>query len=327
VVVEFHAMNLKDFVEHRSSDWEALRTSLRRARGRPERLGLDGALELGRRYRAAVADLAYARRRFPGDPVVANLEQTVLAGRQAVYGRRARSSSPLRFIVSTYWQLIAARPRLLAASAAATFVPAILACLWALHDPAAAIGLVPGEFKAAAHPHLHALPGGATTLAVFASSIFTNNIEVAFLVFAGGLALGIVTIGVLAYNGATLGALAGLTIQGGNFSVFVRYVAPHGMLELSCFTVAGAAGLRLAMAIIDPGRLTRGEALRRQARPAVAIVIGTALCLVVAGLTEGFVTPHALPVPEALAVGLFLGGGFWSLIWLRGFRSEHEASP
>jgi uncharacterized membrane protein SpoIIM required for sporulation len=327
VVFQFHAVNLKDFLEQRSPDWEALRQGLRRARGRPERLGLDGALELGRRYRATVADLAYARRRFPGDPVVANLEQTVLAGRQAVYGRRARSSSPLRFIVSTYWQLIAARPRLLAAAATATFLPGILAGLWALHDPAAAIGLVPSSFRAAAQPHLHALPGGATTLAVFASSIFTNNIEVAFLVFTGGLALGIVTIAVLAYNGIMVGALAGLTIQSGNFSVFVRYVAPHGFLELSCFTVAGAAGLRLAMALIDPGRLPRGQALRREARPAVAIVVGTAMCLVVAGLTEGFVTPHALPVLAALAVGVFLGGGFWSLIWLRGFRSGHEASP
>jgi uncharacterized membrane protein SpoIIM required for sporulation len=136
-----------------------------------------------------------------------------------------------------------------------------------------------------------------------------------------------VTIGLLAYNGIMVGALAGLTIQSGNFSVFVRYVAPHGILELSCFAVAGAAGLRLGMALIDPGRLPRGEALRRQARPAVVIVIGAALCLVVAGLTEGFVTPHALPVPAAVAVGVGLGGGFWLMIWLRGFRSWHEASP
>jgi uncharacterized membrane protein SpoIIM required for sporulation len=320
-------MNLRDFLAESGPEWDALRDGLRKARGRPERLGTDGALELGRRYRAAVADLAYARRRFPGDPVVPSLEQLVLAGRHAVYGRRARSGSPLRFITSGYWKLVAARPGVLAAAAIATFGPAILAALWALHDPAAAIGLVPGEFKAAAHPHIHALPGDATTLGVFASSIFTNNIEVTFLAFAGGLLLGVGTLYILAYNGLMLGAIAGLTIQGGNFSVFVRYVAPHGMLELSCITVAGAAGLRLAWAMIDPGRLSRGESLRLQARPAVAVIIGTAPCLVVAGLTEGFVTPHALTLPAALAVGLLLGGGYWSLVWFRGVRSGHEASP
>lgn len=320
-------MNLRDFVGEREPEWDALGQGLRRARGRPERLGTDGALELGRRYRAAVADLAYARRRFPGDPVVARLEQLVLSGRQAVYGRRARSASPLHFIATGYWRLVAARPGVLGASALAMFGPAVLAALWGIHDPAKAIGLVPGEFKAAAHPHLHALPGGATTLAAFSSSIFTNNIEVTFLAFAGGLAFGLGTLVVLAYNGMTLGAIAGITIQSGNFSVLVRYIAPHGFLELSCFCVAGAAGLRLGWALIDPGRLPRGEALRRQARPAVAMIIGTAVFLVCAGLTEGFVTPHALPVLAALAVGVALGGGFWSLVWWRGFRSGPGPLP
>ena len=62
-----------------------------------------------------------------------------------------------------------------------------LALLWGMHDPTAALGLVPARFQPAAHAHLHALPGGATTLAGLAGSIFTHNIEVTFLEFAGGL--------------------------------------------------------------------------------------------------------------------------------------------
>jgi len=122
-----------------------------------------------------------------------------------------------------------------------------------------------------------------------------------------------------------VGALAGITIQAGNFDVLLRYVLPHGILELSCFTIAAAAGLRMGWALIDPGYLTRGESLRRQARPAVALVIGTAPWLVVAGLTEGFVTPHALPLPAALAVGLGLGGSFWALVLIRGFIPARAA--
>jgi uncharacterized membrane protein SpoIIM required for sporulation len=162
---------------------------------------------------------------------------------------------------------------------------------------------------------------------VAAGSIFTNNIQVSFLVFAGGLLLGIGALAVLAYNGLMVGALAGITIQGGNFDVLLRYVLPHGILELSCFTVAAAAGLRMGWALIDPGPLTRGESLRREARPAVTIIIGTAPWLVVAGLTEGFVTPHALPLPAALAVGLGLGGVFWGLVLLRGFIPGGAAWP
>ena len=91
--------------------------------------------------------------------------------------------------------------------------------------------------------------------------------------------------------------------------MFVRYVVPHGLLELSCFTIAGVAGLRLARALIDPGvRSPAARRCAREARGAVLMVLGTAPWLVIAGLTEGFVTPRALPLPAALAVGLGLGG-------------------
>jgi len=85
--------------------------------------------------------------------------------------------------------------------------------------------------------------------------------------------------------------------------VFVRYIVPHGLLELSCISIAGVAGLRLARALIDPGVRPRAEALRADARGAVLMVLGTAPWLVLAGLTEGFVTPRALPLGAAMAVG------------------------
>lgn len=319
-------MNLGDFIATRSSSWDDFQADLRRCGGRPERLGTDGALEFGRRYRAVTADLAFARRRFQGDPVVARLERLVADGAQTLYGRRRRSGSPLHFMLSDYWRLIAERPGPLAVAAFTTVASVGLATLWGMHDPAAALGLVPARFRTAAQVHVHALPGGATTLAAGAGSIFINNIQVSFLVFAGGLLLGLGSLYVLAYNGLMVGALTGITLQAGNFGIFLRYVLPHGILELSCFTIAGAAGIRLGWALIEPGWLTRGEAMRRQARPAVAIIIGTAPFLVLAGLTEGFVTPRALPLGAALAVGLALGGTFWSLVYLCGFRAVRAAS-
>src|SRR5215216_2607775 len=82
-------VNLERFESQRGGDWARLETLLRRAGGRRgrRRLGADGVLELGSLYRGAAADLAYARRRFPGDPVVARLEALVVAGRGAVYGQ------------------------------------------------------------------------------------------------------------------------------------------------------------------------------------------------------------------------------------------------
>ena len=256
-------MNLDAFLTERAPAWEALERDLSRAHGRAARLAPDEALALGRGYRAAVADLAFARRRFPGDPVIDRLERLALAGRQAVYATRARRAGALlAFAARDYWRLVIGEPAVLAVSVIALALPCVLAAIWALHDPAAALGLVPGVFKGAATPHVRHIPLGAATQAVLASSIFTNNIRVSFLAFAGGLTLGFGTIALLVYNGALLGALAGITIQAGNFSVFVRYVAPHGMLELSCIAVSGAAGLRLAWAVIDPGNRPRWVSLR-----------------------------------------------------------------
>ena len=76
-------MNLERFEAQRGADWERLAGLLERARSKRgrRRLGAAGLLELGALYRGSAADLAYARRRFPGDPVVARLEALVTRGR------------------------------------------------------------------------------------------------------------------------------------------------------------------------------------------------------------------------------------------------------
>jgi hypothetical protein len=55
------------------------------------------------------------------------------------------------------------------------------------------------------------------------------------------------------------------------------------------------------------------------------MVLGTAPWLVVAGLTEGFVTPRDLPLPAALAVGCALATLFWGLVLTRGRHTRARA--
>jgi uncharacterized membrane protein SpoIIM required for sporulation len=311
-------MNLNAFLTDGEPAWSELDTLIGRAGRHPERLGVDGVLELGRLYRVAVADLALARRAFPGDPVLDRLEPLVLKARHLIYSERSRHGSLRAYLTREYWQEIRRNRRLLAVALTAMFGPTLLAAIWAVNDPGAAIGLVPAAYRAAADPQVRHLSVGLSTQAGFASSIYTHNIEVTFLVFSGGLLLGFGTLTLLAYNGLLLGALAGLTIHAGTFSVFVRYIVPHGLLELSCIAIAGVAGLRLARALIEPGTRPRGQALTEEARGAVLMVLGTAPWLVLAGLNEGFVTPRGLPLWAALGVGLLWSSLFWSLVLLRG---------
>ncbi|MEA2315583.1 MAG: hypothetical protein QOI03_2275 [Solirubrobacteraceae bacterium] len=318
-------MNLEAFLAEGAPAWQELDQLITRSAGRPERLGVEGILELGRLYRATVADLALARREFPGDPVLDRLEPLALRARHVIYSERTRRGSLRTFLAEDYWREICANRALLAVALTAMFAPVLLAGIWAVVDPGAAIGLIPTAYRAAANPQVRHLPTGLSTQAAFASSIYTHNIAVTFLAFAGGITLGFGTLALLAYNGLLLGALGGLTIQAGTFSVFVRYIVPHGLLELSCISIAGVAGLRLARALIDPGTRPRGEVLTDEARGAVQMVLGTAPWLVLAGLTEGLVTPRGLPLASALAVGLGWAVLFWSLVLLRGSHSRTRA--
>src|SRR5205823_6095793 len=123
-----------------------------------------------------------------------------------------------------------------------------------------------------------------------------------------------------------LGFVAGLAIGAGNGRVFFELVTAHGVLELSCIVVSGAAGLRLGWAIIDPGTRPRGEALRQEARAAIEMVLGTAPWLVLAGLVEGFLTPAGTGLATVLAVGLSLGAVFWGLVLWRGAPKDAPAT-
>ncbi len=318
-------MNLDTFMRTRAPAWKRLQALLDRARARTDRLDADEIIELGGLYRESSADLAFARRSYPGDPLVGELQALVLRARNTVYRERVQSGSLRLFLAHGYWQAIRERPVILAIAVLAGLVPALLAAAWAAQDPGAAIGLLPSAYRAGADPHVRHLPGGLASQAGLASSIYTNNLKVSFLAFAGGLLWGAGTLAVLAYNGLLLGALAGLSIQAGTFSVFVRFVAPHGLLELSCFAVAGLAGLSLAEAIVDPGVLPRSEALRIRARGAVTLVLGTVPWLVLAGLFEGFVTPLGLPLAWALGAGVALATLFWGLVAVLGRRSQPGA--
>jgi uncharacterized membrane protein SpoIIM required for sporulation len=278
-------MTLERFLSERRPAWDELAALVRKARRKPERLGPDGVRRLGALYRAASADLALARRAFPGTPVVSRLEELVPRARHLVYEAPGRRTSVIRFIRRDYWRLVAERPLLLLLSAALLFGPAALAGGWALRDPGAAAGLVPSHYRTVTEPRSTDLGLGPDEEAAFASEILTNNIRVTFAAFAGGIVFTLGTALILLTN-----------------------------------------GIRLGWSVIDPGRRSRTASLQAEARAAVAIVIGTAPWLVVAGVVEGFVTPAGTGLATVLAVGLALGALYWGLVLALG-RATRPREP
>lgn len=311
-------MNLDGFAAERSERWARLERLLGAAGSRPERLGPDGVRALGALYREAAADLAIARRRWPRDPVVVRLEQLVGRARTTVYASPARRASLREFVSHGYWRAVRERPKALLAALGLLVVPAVLAWVWALADPGAAIGLVPADLQAAANPPAGGRGLSGEQAAAFSSAVLTNNIQVTLIAFGAGIAAGLGSALALVFNGALLGAVGGVAAGSGNLRGFVDLVVPHGVLELSCIVVAGASGLRLGWALVEPGPLRRGDALVAEGRRSILIVLGTAPWLVVAGIVEGFAHPDALGLGGVIALGTGLGALFWGLVLWRG---------
>lgn len=78
-------------------------------------------------------------------------------------------------------------------------------------------------------------------------NIFFNNLKIAFFIYAGGLFVGIGTVFYLVTNGLFIG-YAGSKFP---FWDFIVFTIPHGIIEVLGIIIAGAAGFRLAITLIN----------------------------------------------------------------------------
>ncbi len=319
-------MNLDAFSTERAGEWDELSALVQKAGRRPQKLGPDGVRRLGAAYRAAAADLALARRRWPGDPVTVRLEDLVGRARHLVYASERRTGSLRAFVSTGYWRLVRERLPLVGLCWLMLVIPGLFMGLWTASDPPAGARFLPGAYRGVGESGTGPLALPLGFQAALAGQILTNNIQVSFLAFAGGILAGVGTALVLLYNGALIGGVAGLTVAGGQVGSFVELVAPHGVLELSVIAVSGAAGMTVGWALVDPGRRGRRAALATGARRGAEIVLGTMPWFVLAGLVEGFITPQGLPLPGALAVGFGLGLVYWAFFVFRGGPEPSAAS-
>jgi uncharacterized membrane protein SpoIIM required for sporulation len=127
--------------------------------------------------------------------------------------------------------------------------------------------------------------GGA--LAAFATFLFTHNARVGILCAAMGFAAAVPSLLLIFDNGIILGAFSALYEQRGLGFELWGWLLPHGVTELLAVVLCGGAGIAMGEAVLFPGRHTRLRNLALCGREAGAIVIGSILMFLVAGLIEG----------------------------------------
>lgn len=280
--------------------WERLDYLARRSR-------LTGAEadELVTLYRRTSQQLARLQSHSPDPELIAGLSALLARARGRVLGGRGDTWSEIgrffthRFPAALYrswpWWAGVAAAFLLVSAGLAVWVARFDSARTVLGIPRDTGGLTErgGAFESYYSEH----PQGA-----FAAQVWTNNAWVtAIALFTGVLILPAVYL--LFMNALNLGVSAGLMADAGRLDSFFGFILPHGTLELTAIFVAGGAGLKLGWTLIDPGRLSRLEAVARQGRATATIALGLVGVLLVCGCIEGFVTPSGLPAPVRIAIG------------------------
>ncbi|WP_438855312.1 stage II sporulation protein M [Agromyces sp. M3QZ16-3] len=291
-------MDLDALATARHDDWERLDALSRRSR--PSSAEAD---ELIDRYQSAAADLSL---------VQATAGSTALGERLSLSLARARlrftgvAENPLRQL--SHFALVglpAALYRvrwLTLAVAIATFVVAGLYASWVLADARVLATLGSEEELRRIAEEGFVAYYSENPAASFAGSVWTNNAWIAAQCVAFGIT-GVWVPWVILQNAQNLGLTAAIMFAYDEADTFFLYIAPHGLLELTCVFVAAAAGLRIFWAWVAPGARTRGAAIAEDARALFSVAIGLVFFLFVAGVIEGFVTPAPWPWPVKIGIG------------------------
>lgn len=296
-------MDIDRFVAANGPTWDRLAALTARANRGVRRMPAAELDELVRLYQRVSTHLSYARTNYRDPALAARLTGLVAAAGAAVYGTRPRSlRSFTRFFTATFPAAVWHARRAVTVSAALLLVPSVVLGVWLGSSDRARDAAAPEAARAAYVEEDFEDYYSSEPAAEFATTVFTNNIRVAFLVFAAGILLCVVTAFLLVMNGANLGYAGGLFAAAGELPLFFGLILPHGLLELSAVVIAGAAGLRLGWAVIAPGDRSRRDAVAEEGRRSVVIVLGLVAAFLVAGLIEGFVTGR--PWPTELRVGV-----------------------
>jgi uncharacterized membrane protein SpoIIM required for sporulation len=302
-------MRQQTFVARRKGTWERLETLVALAARRGvRRLGASDIAELGRTYRAATSDLAYARGSEYDASLVQYLNRLVARAHGYVYGSAAESGGArLRHFFTRDFPTEFRRSfAYVAICVAITVACSVVAYVVIRTHPADAYALLPKEIvPAEIRKSLHDSNFGfdRNFAPAMSAAIITNNVKVAVIAFAGSITLGAMTVYIIASNGLMLGGVAALFTNAGFGYDFWATVAPHGVIELTAIQIAGAAGLLIAAGLLFPGRLRRRDAIALNARRAGTLILGVASMLIVAGTIEGFISPQRWDAEVRIAIG------------------------
>ncbi|MBT0565731.1 stage II sporulation protein M [Williamsia sp. CHRR-6] len=307
------------FIVAHGAQWSRLRalTAQRRLTG-------SQVDELVALYRVVSAQLARAQEAHLDDATVAMLASLVFSARLRITRVRAGVWDTLRdFAIRDVPAAMYSARRWWGGVALAFLLVAASMAIWVETSPGARSAAI-GDRSL----EEYAGPGGdferyysEHPATFFGAHVWTNNAWVGVLALFTGVLI-VPSVWVLFTNAMQLGLSGAVMSEAGRLDVFFYYILPHGMLELSCIFLAGAAGLRMGMAALAPGNRTRRAALTEAGRSGLLVAVGLIPFFFIAAAVEAFVTPSGLPN----VIRMVLGGCALSMLVAYVFLVGRRAS-
>jgi uncharacterized membrane protein SpoIIM required for sporulation len=318
-------MTLGKFVRKNRPNWQRLEAMLGfiEARG-PRRTDRSFLRELSSLYRVTTGDLAFAQTHYRGTTLLLFLHQLVARAHNQIYRPHPFSLRVAsRFFLNEIPQAVRDHLQAVAWSGIIFMLGIALGLSAVQFDEQAASIILPNEI-------LNSIYSGkmwtgeifsVVPAPVASTFLFTSNISVALLAFAGGLSYGFITAWILFQNGFMLGVVFKLCADYGLLGALFAFIAGHGVLEISAILIAGGGGFVVANALLNPGSLSRSDAIAKQGRSAVRMAVACFPALVTAGCIEAFISPSHFALWFKVILGLTLGGSFWLYLLFTGRKT------
>jgi len=327
------------FQARHEAEWTALDRWLERRARPPVRQrahdveGLIGDLDFPAAYRRVCQHLALAQRRGYSVLLIDRLQGLVHRGHLVLYRPHPpRWHAAIQFFAADFPRLVRRHWRAMGVAALlffgsfigvivalqfrpelahSLFEPAELAQFETMYDPARSDARLGRE--------------SGSDVKMFGYYIM-NNVSMGFRTIAAGFFACIGSVYVLLFNGLFLGGVAGHLTAIGYGGPFWRFVAGHSAPELLAIVISGGAGLQLGMALVAPGRRSRGRAFVEAGVDMAKLALGVFAMLVFAAFVEAFWSSIGwMPDPIKFSVGglLWLLIGLW--LWRGGRGATHAA--
>jgi len=291
-------MKQGSFETYHAPEWtrlESILDTLESRRKRQEGLSDEDYLQFSQLYRRICHYHSLARERKYSSTLVDMLDDLVARGYRLQYRREHRFRQQFtRFFVLDFPQLIRREWRYFLVANILFYLPALILAIAILRFPELVYSIVDPQQAAQmesmydpANRVLGEARDSGSNWMMFGFYI-NNNIGISFRCFATGILYGIGSIFFVLYNGLLLGAVSGHLINMGFTQTFFSFVIAHGAFELTAINISGAAGLKLGMALLSPGNLTRRESLKKNGLIAIQMMYGVVAMLLVAAFIEAF---------------------------------------